>query len=160
MRARARVRAYRHRDRERQRLLESAREAYVGIVAPRGFPDISRIGRIIGDEAEARGTSSTSPSAPSLSAATLSALVMRTTCAASYQIASPVIPCSFPAAVCAVAQCSQALAPLTTAATTSFSPPVNSPGPMVRLMARPGGPPNSGSQAITRLMERARRIRG
>src|SRR4030095_16725814 len=74
--------------------------------------------------------SSRAPSTPRVSAATLSALVIPTTCAASYHIASPVIPCSFPAAVCALTQYSQALTPLTAAATISFSPRVNSPGAM------------------------------
>jgi hypothetical protein len=42
--------------------------------------------------------------------------------------------------------------PLTTAATISFSARVNSPGAMARFMARPCGPPKSGSHAMTRLM--------
>ena len=41
---------------------------------------------------------------------------------------------------------------LTTAATLSFSPRLNSPGVIARFMARPCGPPKCGSQAITRLM--------
>src|SRR2546423_9782147 len=54
------------------------------------------------------------------SATTLSALVIPTTNAASYHRSSPVIPCSFPAAVCASTQYVHALAPLTAAATISF----------------------------------------
>src|ERR1051326_4868816 len=71
------------------------------------------------------------------SATTLSALVMPTTSAASYQGASPFIPCSFPAAVCAFTQYSQAFTPLTTGATISFSARVNSPGAIARFIARP-----------------------
>src|SRR5688500_10023840 len=98
--------------------------------------------------------SSTAGSAPAgrPSATTLSAFVTPTTKAASYQTASPIIPCSFPAAVCALTQYSQAFTPLTTAATISFSPRVNSPDAIARFIARPCGPPKCGSQAITRLI--------
>ena len=91
-----------------------------------------------------------SPAGPSPSTMTLRALVIPTTKAASYHGASPVIPCSFPAAVWAVTQYAQALTPLTTAATISFSARVSSPGAIARFIARPWKPPSSGSHAITR----------
>src|SRR6185436_8986509 len=46
----------------------------------------------------------------------------------------------------------QAFTPLTTAATISFSLRVKSSGAIARFMARPWGPPNSPSHAMTRLM--------
>ena len=122
-------RARRQRHREGQRRLDPPGQLVVPEGPLGGRPQVGQVAGILGGQAEGDrdlgGAAVEGPEvvvdgvdrgrrpppgftgairAPSPSATTLSALVMPTTIAASYHTASPPIPCSFPAAVCACTQ--------------------------------------------------------